>query len=73
MKLKRLLKKFMDGVKNAKISADLHHRLRVFAAENGMPIGMVIEAACEIGLKHPEELKRLSEVHTSQVSGKAQA
>lgn len=72
MNVKKLIQKFMDGVKNAKISADLHRRLRVFAAENGLPIGMVIEAACEIGLKHPDDLKRLGEVHTNLVSGKAQ-
>lgn len=70
MHVKKLIRKFMDGLKNAKISADVHKRLRIFAAENQVPIGMVIEAACEIGLTHADDLKRLAAVHTIAVSRK---
>ena len=69
--VKQLIRKYMDGVKNAKISADLHKRLRMFAALNGLQIGLVIEAACEVGLKDPRAVKRLAEAHTTVAEAKA--
>lgn len=71
MKINKILQKFMHGFKNAKLSHDLHQRLKVFAATEGLQIGLVIEAACELGLREPEKLRRLAEAHTTQARNRA--
>lgn len=64
MNVKLFLKKFMNGTKNAKLSADIHRRLKIFAAKHDLPIGLVVEAACEMALKQPKELRTQAEEHT---------
>lgn len=58
-------------MKNAKICEELHKRLRIFAAQHGMPIGLVIDAACVIGLQNPDQIRQLVEDHTNQEQRKA--
>ena len=54
----------MDALKNAKLDADLHKRLKIFAAENGLQICHVIDAACEMGLANPKKLRQRAEGYT---------
>lgn len=56
----------MPETKNAKISAKTHKRLRMLAAKNELPIGVVIESACEVGLSHEAEITQQAAKHTTQ-------
>lgn len=67
---KKLIGKFMFVLKNAKLNADLHKKMKVFAAENGLQISAVIDAACLLALAKPEKLRQLAEEHTKQVEQK---
>lgn len=68
---KKLIGRMMDVLKNAKLNAELHRRIKIFAAENGLQISHVIDAACEMGLANPQELRQRAEGYTNQELPKA--
>lgn len=73
MNVKQLFRKYMTERKNAKLSPEIHLQLRIFAATNGLQISAVLDAACAVGLKHPNQVLRLAAVRTSLEESTVQA
>lgn len=50
--------------KNCKLSAQIHRALSIFAAEECVTIGKVLEVAAQMALQNDGELRRLLASHT---------
>lgn len=67
MKVKKLLKRLMTkATKTLNVSEDVHKRLKLAATQEGEKIADYAEAAIEVGLSKPREIKRLLEDRTKQ-------
>lgn len=54
--------------KTLNVAASIHQRVKVDAALAGTEIGVFVEKVIQVGLAHPEEVRRLLEAGTSPES-----
>ena len=63
---KPTLKPMTKETKTLNVDVDVHQRVKLEAAKEGVKIADYAEAAIEVGLKRPKEIKRLLEDRTRQ-------
>lgn len=67
MKVKKLIQRLMTKTtKTLNVGEEVHKRVRLAAAMEGVKISDYAEAALEVGLKRPKEITRLLEDRTKQ-------
>lgn len=68
MRVKKFLRRLMKQQKTLNVSAELHSKVKIAAANEGVKIADYAEAALEVGLKRPKEVMRLLEDRTNPES-----
>ena len=67
MMVKKLIRRLMTKTtKTLNVAEDLHRRLRLASAQEGVKISDYAEAALEVGLKRPKDVMRLLEERTKK-------
>lgn len=67
MRVKKLFKRLMNkATKTLNVSEELHKRVKIAAVGEGAKLADYAEAALEVGLNRPKEVKRLLEDRTKQ-------
>lgn len=66
MGVKKYLRRLMKQTKTLNVGIDIHTKLKIAAALEGVKVADYVEAAIEVGLKRPKEITRLLAERTSQ-------